>query len=103
MTNMLDVKLPFQTENSIDLGAITSKFNGILILYIAGKCVGYISYNNDNSEWLLHTDISEDVSNAIFDSCSICENLIDLINIIKNKYTHSIEVKAIPFTNITTI
>lgn len=97
---MLNVNLPIKKEDSIDLGAITSKFNGILLLYITNKCVGYISYNSETYEWILHTEISEyAVNNIIID----CENLIDMVNSLNSKYKNNIELKAIPFTDINTI
>ena len=100
---ILNVNLHIKTVDCVDLGAITSNFKGILLLYIKGVCVGYISYNDDAYEWIIHTEISEYAINNIIDISIDCTNLIDMINSLNSKYKNSIELKAITFTNINTI
>lgn len=55
---MRDIKLPETSDKSIDISAIDTSTEGIILAYKGNKPIGFIGYDDDNNEWVYLDDIT---------------------------------------------
>ena len=96
---MLEVRLPVEMANSIELASITDDFNGILLVYVDDKCIGYITYYD--ILWAFHDSINEeDCSRNLRFGNDSSEHLVDLVKNLMSNFKEKLSIKAIEFTLI---
>ena len=84
---MRDIKLPETSDKSIDISAIDTDTEGIILAYKYNKPVGFIAYDDDNNEWVYLDDIT------INCSYKRDENLLYLLrNVISSNYADSLKL-----------
>ena len=84
---MRDIKLPETLDKSIDISAIDTDTEGIILAYKCNKPVGFIGYNNEDITWEYFDDITIDCSFK----CN--ENLLALLKaIMSNNYADSFKL-----------
>lgn len=84
---MRDIKLPETSDKIIDISAIDTNTEGIILVYKGNKPVGFIGYNDDNNEWVYLDDIT------INCSYKRDENLLALLrNVIASNYANSFKL-----------
>lgn len=94
---MLEVRLPIEKSNSIELASITSEFNGILLVYVNDECIGYITYYD--MIWSFHDSIDEEDCSKNLHSGSDSEtHLIDLVKTLMSEFKDKLSIKAIECT-----
>lgn len=94
---MLEVRLPIEKSNSIELASITSEFNGILLVYVNDECIGYITYYD--TIWSFHDSIDEEDCSKNLHSGSNSEiHLIDLVKTLMSEFKDKLSIKAIECT-----
>lgn len=86
--NLIEIK---RDQEFLVLEQITRDFNGIILVFLRDKLIGYINYSYDGEEWRFH--------NSIDDSCYDYDNydLIDTIEEISKNRKCDISFKAIKF------
>lgn len=97
---LLNVNLPNKKEDSIDLSEISSKYKGILIVFVKNICVGFIIYDTYDDTWKIYNDISLINEYSIIPTDYSCNSLVEIVNILKNRYDNTVSIKAIPFKPI---
>ena len=97
---LLNVNLPNKKEESIDLSEISSKYTGILIVFVKNICVGFIIYDTYDDTWKIYNDISLINEYSIIPTDHSCNSLAEIVNTLKNRYDNTISIKAIPFKPI---
>ena len=55
---MKDIRLPETSDKSIDISAIDTNTEGIILAYKGNKPIGFIGYDDDNNEWVYLDDIT---------------------------------------------
>ena len=81
---MRDIRLPETSDKIIDISAIDTNTEGIILAYKGNKPVGFIGYDDDNNEWV---DIT------INCSYKRDENLLALLrNVIASNYADSFKL-----------
>ena len=55
---MKDIRLPETSDKSIDISAIDTNTEGIILAYQGNKPIGFIGYDDDNNEWVYLDDIT---------------------------------------------
>lgn len=84
---MRDIRLPETSDKSIDISAIDTNTEGIILAYKSNKPIGFIGYDDDNSEWVYLDDIT------INCSYKRDENLSALLkNVITSNYAESFKL-----------
>lgn len=84
---MRDIKLPETSDKSIDISAIDTYTEGIILAYKGNKPIGFIGYDDDNNEWVYLDDIT------INCSYKRDENLLYLLrNVISSNYADSFKL-----------
>ena len=84
---MRDIKLPETSDKSIDISAIDTNTEGIILTYQGNKPIGFIGYDDDNNEWVYLDDIT------INCSYKRDENLLALLrNVIASNYADSFKL-----------
>lgn len=84
---MKDIRLPETSDKSIDISAIATNTEGIILAYQGNKPIGFIGYEDDNNEWVYLDDIT------INCSCKRNENLLALLrDVIASKYADSFKL-----------
>lgn len=84
---MRDIRLPETSDKSIDISAIDTSTEGIILAYKGNKPVGFIGYDDDNNEWVYLDDIT------INCSYKRDENLLALLrNVIASNYADSFKL-----------
>ena len=84
---MRDIKLPETSDKSIDISAIDTNTEGIILAYKGNKPIGFIGYDDDNNEWVYLDNINT--------NCSYKrdENLLALLrNVIASNYADSFKL-----------
>lgn len=56
---MKDIRLPETSDKSIDISAIDTNTEGIILAYQGNKPIGFIGYDDDNNEWVYLDDITK--------------------------------------------
>ena len=97
---LLNVNLPNKKEDSIDLSEISSKYKGILIVFVKNVCVGFIIYDTYDYTWNIYNDISLINEYDIIPTDYNCNSLIEIVNILKSRYDNTISIKALPFKTV---
>ena len=97
---LLNVNLPNKKEDSIDLSEISSKYKGILIVFVKNVCVGFIIYDTYDYTWKIYNDISLINEYDIIPTDYNCNSLIEIVNILKSRYDNTISIKALPFKTV---
>lgn len=97
---LLNVNLPNKKEDSIDLSEISSKYKGILIVFVKNVCVGFIIYDTYDYTWKIYNDISLINEYDIIPIDYNCNSLIEIVNILKSRYDNTISIKALPFKTV---
>lgn len=83
---MRDIRLPETSDKSIDISAIDTDTEGIILAYKGNKPIGFIGYD-DNNEWVYLDDIT------INCSYKRDENLLYLLrNVISSNYADSFKL-----------
>ena len=59
---MRDIRLPETSDKSIDISAIDTDTEGIILAYKYNKPVGFIVYKDENNAWEYFDDITIDCS-----------------------------------------
>lgn len=84
---MRDIRLPETSDKSIDISAIDTSTEGIILAYKGNKPIGFIGYDDDNHEWVYLDDIT------INCSYKRDENLLYLLrNVISSNYADSFKL-----------
>lgn len=84
---MKDIRLPEISDKSIDISAIDTNTEGIILAYQGNKPIGFIGYDDDNIEWVYLDDIT------INCSYKRNENLLDLLrDVIASNYADSFKL-----------
>ena len=84
---MRDIRLPETSDKSIDISAIDTNTEGIILAYKSNKPIGYIGYDDDNNEWVYLDDIT------INCSYKRDENLLALLrNVVASNYADSFKL-----------
>lgn len=84
---MKDIRLPETSDKSIDISAIDTNTEGIILAYKDNKPIGFIGYDDDNNEWVYLDDIT------INCSYKRDENLLALLrNVIASNYADSFKL-----------
>ena len=84
---MRDIKLPETSDQSIDISAIDTDTEGIILAYKGNKPIGFIGYDDENKEWEYFDDITIDCSYK----CN--ENFTKLLKaIMSSNYAHSFKL-----------
>ncbi len=84
---MRDIKLPETSDKSIDISAIDTNTEGIILAYKGNKPIGFIGYDDDNNEWVYLDDIT------INCSYKRDENLLYLLrNVISSNYADNFKL-----------
>lgn len=84
---MRDIRLPEISDKSIDISAIDTNTEGIILAYKGNKPIEFIGYDNDNNEWVYLDDIT------INCSYKRDENLLALLrNVIASNYADSFKL-----------
>lgn len=84
---MRDIKLPETSDKSIDISAINTDTEGIILAYKGDKPIGFIGYDDDNNEWVYLDDIT------IYCSYKRDKNLLYLLrNVISSNYADSFKL-----------
>ena len=84
---MRDKKLPETSDKIIDISAIDTNTEGIILAYKGNKPIGFIGYDDDNNEWVYLDDIT------INCSYKRDENLLALLrNVIASNYADSFKL-----------
>ena len=84
---MRDIRLPETSDKSIDISAIDTNTEGIILAYKSNKPVGFIGYDDENKEWVYLDDIT------INCSYKRDENLLALLrNVIASNYADSFKL-----------
>ena len=84
---MKDIRLPETSDKSIDISAIDTNTEGIILAYKGNKAIGFIGYDDDNNEWVYLDDIT------INCSYKRDENLLALLrNVIASNYADSFKL-----------
>jgi hypothetical protein len=84
---MRDIRLPETSDKSIDISAIDTNTEGIILVYKGNKPIGFIGYDDDNNEWVYLDDIT------INCSYKRDENLLALLrNVIASNYADSFKL-----------
>jgi hypothetical protein len=84
---MKDIRLPETSDKSIDISAIDTNTEGIILAYKGNKPIGFIGYNNEDITWEYFDDITIDCSFK----CN--ENLLALLKaIMSNNYADSFKL-----------
>ena len=84
---MRDIRLPETSDKSIDISAIDTNTEGIILAYKGNKSIGFIGYDDDNNEWVYLDDIT------INCSYKRDENLLALLrNVIASNYADSFKL-----------
>lgn len=55
---MKDIRLPETSDKSIDISAIDTNTEGIILAYKGDKPIGFIGYDDNNNEWIYLDDIT---------------------------------------------
>lgn len=94
---MLEVRLPIEKSNSIELASITNEFNGILLVYVNDKCIGYITYYD--MIWSFHDSIDEgDCPKNLHSDSDAETHLINLVKTLMSEFKDKLSIKAIECT-----
>ena len=84
---MKDIRLPETSDKSIDISAIDTNTEGIILAYKGNKPIGFIGYDDDNNEWVYLDDIT------INCSYKRDETLLALLrNVIASNYADSFKL-----------
>ena len=84
---MKDIRLPETSDKSIDISAIDTNTEGIILAYKGNNPIGFIGYDDDNNEWVYLDDIT------INCSYKRDENLLALLrNVIASNYADSFKL-----------
>lgn len=84
---MKDIRLPEISDKSIDISAIDTNTEGIILAYQGNKPIGFIGYDDDNNEWVYLDDIT------INCSYKRNENLLALLrDVIASNYADSFKL-----------
>ena len=84
---MKDIRLPETYDKYIDISAIDTNTEGIILAYQGNKPIGFIGYDDDNNEWVYLDDIT------INCSYKRDENLLALLrNVIASNYADSFKL-----------
>lgn len=84
---MKDIRLPETSDKSIDISAIDTNTEGIILAYQGNKPIGFIGYEDDNNEWVYLDDIT------INCSCKRNKNLLALLrDVIASNYADSFKL-----------
>lgn len=84
---MKGIRLPETSDKSIDISAIDTNTEGIILAYKGNKPIGFIRYGDDNNEWIYLDDIT------INCSYKRDENLLALLrNVIASNYADSFKL-----------
>lgn len=84
---MRDIKLPETSDKSIDISAIDTDTEDIILAYKGNKPIGFIGYDDNNNEWVYLDDIT------INCSYKRDENLLYLLrNVISSNYADSFKL-----------
>lgn len=73
---MKDIKLPINTDTSIDLSSINAGTEGLILVYKNDKCVGYINY--DTNYW--YYNISIDAQECTINYDTLYNLIMELLN-----------------------
>lgn len=84
---MKDIRLPETSDKSIDISAIDTNTEGIILAYQGNKPIGFIGYDDDNNKWVYLDDIT------INCSYKRNENLLALLrDVIASNYADSFKL-----------
>lgn len=84
---MKDIRLPETSDKFIDISAIDTNTEGIILAYKSNKPIGFIGYDDNNNEWVYLDDIT------INCSYKRDENLLALLrNVIASNYADSFKL-----------
>lgn len=73
------INIPKNSDSTIDLGAITNNYKGIIIAYKGDKAIGRISYCSDTDLWYYYNNIDESAYEA--NECTLLKLVNELIDI----------------------